>query len=111
RKQGVSSSRDNGQVCLYRGPNNTACLIGHLIPDEEYKPYFDEDCPTIQEVLRRAFNIDYDTDIEDAWLAFQSCHDYAARDEMEGNFMELFEERFKIFCEEHGYTYNPPKEV
>jgi len=27
--------------CLYRGPNNTACAVGCLIPDDEYSPEFE----------------------------------------------------------------------
>lgn len=28
----------SGKVCCYRGPNNTMCAAGVLIPDSEYKP-------------------------------------------------------------------------
>lgn len=27
---------DGKKLCLYRGPNNTRCAAGHLIPDEVY---------------------------------------------------------------------------
>ncbi len=36
RRQGVRSS-DEG-VCLYRGPDDTKCAVGCLIPDELYSP-------------------------------------------------------------------------
>lgn len=34
-KQG-KASRVNFGVCLYRGPDNTSCAVGCLIPDEMY---------------------------------------------------------------------------
>lgn len=38
-KQGAPSI-ENG-VCRYRGPNNTRCAVGWLIPDEEYQETFE----------------------------------------------------------------------
>ena len=43
-KQGQKSineerSREDGEtLCMYRGDNGCKCAIGHLIPDENYKP-------------------------------------------------------------------------
>lgn len=39
--QGVQSRNKNGGTCLYRGPNNTSCAVGCLIPDELYDPEMD----------------------------------------------------------------------
>lgn len=39
-KQNKQSANVNG-TCLYRGPNNTKCAFGILIPDEVYKPYME----------------------------------------------------------------------
>lgn len=38
-KQGRKSSTNKGLIdfCLYRGPEGTACAVGCLIPDKEYK--------------------------------------------------------------------------
>jgi len=33
-----SIDRNDNDKCLYRGPNNTRCAIGLLIPDEKYRP-------------------------------------------------------------------------
>lgn len=38
-QQGVPSIK-NG-LCRYRGPNNTRCAVGWLIPDEEYQETFE----------------------------------------------------------------------
>lgn len=40
RKQGVRSIDENGK-CLYRGPNDTKCAVGCLIPNESYHPAFE----------------------------------------------------------------------
>src|SRR5574338_602162 len=32
-----------GPKCLYRSPSNRRCAIGVLIPDEDYKPFWDVD--------------------------------------------------------------------
>ena len=36
RLQGCKS--EVGGACMYRGPNNTKCAAGHLIPDKLYDP-------------------------------------------------------------------------
>ena len=35
-EQGCQSKNEKGE-CLYRGPNNTKCGIGHIISDEKYR--------------------------------------------------------------------------
>lgn len=42
--QGVPSYRVKGALtnCVYRGPNNTRCAAGCLIPDSEYEKWMDE---------------------------------------------------------------------
>lgn len=41
-EQTCKSETEDGRYCLYRGPNNTKCAVGCLIPDSEYKS--DMDC-------------------------------------------------------------------
>lgn len=41
--QGVQSKSPTNRKCLYRGPNNTSCAVGCLIPDELYEPEMDAD--------------------------------------------------------------------
>lgn len=42
RQQGRRAINDLG-LCVYRGPDNTKCAVGALIPDDKYDPEFDED--------------------------------------------------------------------
>jgi hypothetical protein len=41
--QGKRSEQVNGYrpVCMYRGPDNTKCAVGCLIPDEDYSPEYE----------------------------------------------------------------------
>jgi hypothetical protein len=36
-----STSLDNSNDCMYRGPNGTKCFAGALIPDDKYLPSFE----------------------------------------------------------------------
>jgi hypothetical protein len=36
RAQGCKSIRLDTHCCLYRGPDNTKCAAGHILPDELY---------------------------------------------------------------------------
>lgn len=37
KAQGFERSHENA-TCLYRGPDGKKCAIGHVIPDEHYRP-------------------------------------------------------------------------
>jgi hypothetical protein len=37
-----SVGTDINRTCLYRGPNNTKCAFGHLIPDDVYDKRLEE---------------------------------------------------------------------
>lgn len=44
-EQGCKSQEEGsrtGENCLYRGPNNTKCAFGLLIPNEDYRPEFED---------------------------------------------------------------------
>lgn len=45
--QGCKVSVDEEGTCLYRGPNNTKCAAGQIIPDSEYKPEFEKNTVTM----------------------------------------------------------------
>ncbi|TIQ64381.1 MAG: hypothetical protein E5X41_17115 [Mesorhizobium sp.] len=38
----VKSYDQDADLCMYRGPNNHKCAIGHLIPDEMYHHSMDD---------------------------------------------------------------------
>jgi hypothetical protein len=40
-RQGKRSFDANKNGCMYRGPDNTSCAVGCLIPDSEYDPKFE----------------------------------------------------------------------
>lgn len=65
--------------CVYRGPNNSMCVFGVMIPDELYLPDFDEDrkpadtvfsFPQIKELFDPTYN-DWVIFLED----MQNTHD------------------------------------
>lgn len=40
--------------CLYRGPDGTKCAVGHLIPDEKYRPSLEGKGAEHADVVRAA---------------------------------------------------------
>jgi hypothetical protein len=36
RKQGCKSINHHEGICMYRGPNNTKCIVGYFIQDADY---------------------------------------------------------------------------
>jgi len=67
-----------GIQCLYRGPNNTRCGIGHLIPDAEYLDKIESD--GAMEALRdTGVRGRIHPDVTDYFLdGLQHVHDLAA---------------------------------
>ena len=43
-EQGVRSIGPDNRGCLYRGPDDNKCFIGHIIPDEEYDVEMEDLC-------------------------------------------------------------------
>lgn len=53
-KQGkrAGSRDDRGNFgCKYRGEGGTKCLVGHMIPDSEYKPSFDGQTVNVDSIV------------------------------------------------------------
>jgi len=94
-EQGQPSYNPETESCLYRGPENLKCAIGHWIPDEDYTPKMedksvrgaDEYCPTIGK-LTAEFGLDFLEDL-------QSAHDSPTIAGLKGN---AWVEQFKIEC-------------
>lgn len=70
-------SVDPAGRCYYRGPNNTKCIVGQYIPDDEYKPGFEGEtiniCShTFKELMKKWLPF-FDRDF---WDDMQKLHDY-----------------------------------
>lgn len=69
-RQGVKSK--DGTLCKYRGPNNTKCAVGCLIPNRTYRPEMEGGCAyntKIKAILEAdGHNVDFCSEL-------QSIHD------------------------------------
>lgn len=78
KAQGFERSHEN-EACLYRGPDGKKCAIGHVIPDEHYRPemedgsvfYIAQRCPEALPVGLRGMPA------QRALHRLQRCHDQA----------------------------------
>ena len=87
-----------GIQCLYRGPNNTRCGIGHLIPDAEYLDKIESD--GAMEALRdTGARNRIHPDVTNFFLGnLQSVHDLAAEN---GSSWRDFRGLFEAFAKEY----------
>jgi len=102
RKQGCQSTTGDG--CLYRGPNNTRCAAGHLIPDEDYKPGWEAQSlyfglpiiDSMSPIGKYLHNQGYCTHLV---FDLQKVHD---------NLWEHREEEWQKVATNYGLNYTPP---
>lgn len=78
--QSMNYSRRYGTGCAYRGENGYKCALGHLIPDSDYQPDWEQNIPgSVRENGRRivaACGLNPDSYEDVRWLqALQQCHD------------------------------------
>lgn len=70
-------SVDPAGGCYYRGPNNTKCVIGQYIPDDEYKSDFEGEtiniCSSTFKELMKKWLPFFERDF---WDDMQKLHDY-----------------------------------
>jgi hypothetical protein len=94
-KQGRPSVGKNG-MCSYRGPNDTKCVIGQIIPDSKYTPTWDRAGENyVGDVLREVgikVPLDYASDL-------QRAHDSFSR---HPNFLEKFQEEMRRVADRHN---------
>jgi hypothetical protein len=108
RRQGTYAGSID-RACMYRGPNGTACAIGHNIPDDRYRPGIEGSLatsPTVHDAMGL-------TDIPDDDIAFlqelQAClHDNIVSwsinrkaSDAATRFMAKFEEEVISFAADH----------
>lgn len=100
--QGAPSYDETQGGCLYRGPNNCRCNVGHLIPDDKYRP--DMEGYTACAILDRAgiapllgSLLGVGTFLE----SMQACHDEAAfRYDGGPTFIADYRKRMRAFASE-----------
>lgn len=86
--------------CLYRGPNDTKCAFGHLIPD---KPYLDSfEGSTLDAFFEGPIRELFTEDCYPSFLTdLQQCHDSAA---MQDNSRKQMKINLKRLAEEYSLT-------
>lgn len=72
-EQNCQSIDPDSCICLYRGPNNAKCSIGHLIEDNEY--YDNMERQSIRELLDGNTFKNFDVSHLDLLLKLQELHD------------------------------------
>jgi hypothetical protein len=107
RLQGKPSFDPETFSCLYRGPDNTKCAAGHLIPNDKYRPEFEEGSVHREDIKyvieTEGYNLTLVVDL-------QLCHDMSATDTYHTNdsFMEKLERRLKKTAREFNLVYTDP---
>jgi len=87
--------------CLYRAPNGNKCLIGHLLPDDQYDPRM-ETVPA-STILDQSAIMPGGKFINE----LQACHDEAAKSE-EANVMNtgpVFLDRFRDLADDFAQRH------
>ncbi len=111
REQGKPSMQLNEyngvEACLYRGPNNTKCAIGHMIPDSDYDPEIErQDINTAVQIMYPGFGyLNHNTYPMRCLLQkLQQAHDNASPK----NFLSEFENSMSELAHELDLIYTPP---
>lgn len=97
RKQGRKSQDDERQTCLYRGPNGLKCAVGALIPDEEYRPEWDEKGMSASKIVKCCHALQ---GVDSNLLSImQTIHDHCS--------ITNWEAHFKSTASNYGLTLPP----
>lgn len=101
-----------GGLCLYRGPNGLKCAAGLLLPDEAYKPSFENERVNGVDGPGAALRL---AGYFDATLLnrLQNCHDMAASAQSrerfsDAEFIRRFNKAMQLVAEEYSLKYTPP---
>lgn len=95
RRQGKRSETLDKDHCLYRGPEGLMCFVGAIIPDDEYKPEWDEKGIQAKDLPCAALaGVD-----KDLLNFMQYTHDFVP--------IEHWEERFERYAKEFHLTLPP----
>ena len=98
------------EICAYRGDNGMKCGIGHLIPDDEYQPVYDEDALRARYVMAPAL----EGLPRDLLTSLQTTHDCCMPSPGANNTearMAEFEDWMADIAKSFHLTYAPPAGV
>ena len=84
--------------CAYRGAAGKKCAIGHLIPDENYRPSLEISCASSPKV-RQAANIP-DGVSDEFLIELQRCHDMSSNPTHMQNNLDRFIEKYNLVIED-----------
>lgn len=80
------------EMFMYRGPGNTKCAVGCLIPDDKYQEELEDVSVHEQTVLSTLGYLDIDQDKYGLLQSLQTIHDYDEVDEWEKELYYLGED-------------------
>lgn len=113
--QGCASYDTDRQLCMYRGPNGTACGVGQLLDDETAKLFDDQEHSAIRDIVFHATDDeDGDPELAKRIPAFvfsdvefldrlQCAHD-SARAQFSSDFAFEFDRRMREVARKYGLT-------
>lgn len=102
RKQGKKSMQADG-YCMYRGPDNTRCAIGALIPNRLYRKKMDTGANFITKILKLFPTVfkhfgEPDTEAQQFLSDLQAIHDGSP----------TWESEFSRFATRYDLVYKEP---
>jgi hypothetical protein len=120
RKQNYERSyRPDLDACVYRGPDGAKCIIGHSMPDEVYRPIFDDGILVGIESLMAAPSEEtaalrtlYASVSVNMLGRMQHAHDSLlstrySTEEARRHAAEMFEKRMQEIAAENNLVYTP----
>lgn len=95
-EQGERAGVDNGSgfECRYRGVDDTKCLVGQMISDEDYEDSIDNEATSASEVLKLGFIKNFDSSQGRLLNLLQICHDEAEGVDFKGEFLGNLEREY-----------------
>lgn len=97
--QGRPAYDDATDSCMYRGPDNTKCGIGHSIPNYKYRKAMENRGATADVILTAARIAPEDTTFA---RRLQACHDDAAISTSTlPQFLESFNRRMTVLAQSY----------
>lgn len=95
-EQGERAGADEGAgfICKYRGANNTKCLVGQMMADEDYKEEFDDGYIDLDLIVANGVIKNFGINEYELLYTLQVCHDEAGRIDFKGDFLANLERAY-----------------